>query len=480
MSSGNILEQIIARRREEIAQQRAKTGLKSLRARAERAREGKPRQRLQARLQRDDGIHIIAEFKRASPSRGLLRREADAAAFAALYEKAGACALSVLTEPGFFRGSLEDLRQARAGSDLPILRKDFVIDPLQIEEAAAAGADAILLIAAALDDETLAHLRVLAEDDLGLDALVEVHTEEEMERAAACGAKLIGVNNRDLRTFATTVETSLRLAARAPAGATLVSESGISSSGQIAALLRSGYRGFLIGESLMQAADPEALLRALRVSAAEKPKIKVCGLTRAEDARLCGELGVDLVGLNFSPASARCLTPKDARALIDAVRPQFPALQFVGVFVEQDFAFVQNIAGELALDAIQLHGDEAPDYVRALQAPFLIKALRVGNGFSPASARAYDCDAVLLDTYSPSVRGGSGEVFDWSIAVAVKSNGQRVFLAGGLTAENVAKAIDVVRPFAIDVCSGIEDAPGRKNEEKLRRLLGALECHAQK
>ncbi len=181
----------------------------------------------------------------------------------ARYERGGACAISILTEPQFFRGSLDDLRQARALTELPILRKDFIVDEFQIYEAAAAGADAVLLIVAALTDAELSRFRELAEGELGLDALVEVHDAAEMERAAACGAKLIGVNNRDLRTFVTLLATSEALAPAAPAGSILVSESGISSRADIDRLRGCGYRGFLIGESLLRADDPAALLHSL-------------------------------------------------------------------------------------------------------------------------------------------------------------------------------------------------------------------------
>lgn len=223
-----------------------------------------PGRRFQEALGESDDIAIIAEFKRASPSLGEIRGDAAPGQMIALYEAGGAAAISVLTEPAFFKGSLDDLKAARASTRLPILRKDFIVDKIQIVEAAAAGADAILLIVAALSDEELFRFRVLAEDELGLDALVEVHDAPEMRRAIACGATLIGVNNRNLRTFVTSLETSVELAPLAPPGATLVSESGISSRADIERLQECGYRGFLIGEALMRAADPVALLESLR------------------------------------------------------------------------------------------------------------------------------------------------------------------------------------------------------------------------
>ncbi len=251
----NFLDEIVQRRRQQLASERT----------ISRARVfSKTPLRLRKALSESDDVNIIGEFKRASPSRGLIRENAQPAPTVSLYESAGVCAISILTEPEYFCGSLDDLRAARATTRLPILRKDFIIDESQIDEAAVAGADAILLIVAALQNHELVRLRETAEDQLGLDALVEVHTREEMLRAADCGATLIGVNNRDLRTFATSLETSVQLAEFAPHGSILVSESGLSSRADIARLTQCGYRGFLIGEALMRANDPVALIHTLR------------------------------------------------------------------------------------------------------------------------------------------------------------------------------------------------------------------------
>jgi indole-3-glycerol phosphate synthase len=208
-----------------------------------------------------DGINIIAEFKRRSPSKGLIRGDADLSQIVKSYEAGGASAISVLTEEDYFSGSLDDLRQVKKSVDLPVLRKDFIFDEYQIYESAAAGADAVLLIVAALADEQLESLRRLIEDELGMDALIEVHTREEMQRAIACGANLIGVNNRNLHTFEVSLETSLSLATEAPAGSVLISESGLNNSTDLARLHHAGYRGFLIGESLMRSENPEVVLR---------------------------------------------------------------------------------------------------------------------------------------------------------------------------------------------------------------------------
>lgn len=207
---------------------------------------------------------FIAEIKRASPSRGVLRDPVDVAEMARAYHKGGASAVSVLTEPDFFRGSNEDLARVAAAVDLPLLRKDFIVSAAQLRESALLGASAVLLIAAVLAPADLRDLRRIAEEELGLAALVEVHTPEEMAVAVSAGATLIGINNRDLRTFQVSLDTCEWLAGLAPPGVTLVAESGIRSAGDVRRLQAAGIQAFLVGESLMVAADPAKQLRALR------------------------------------------------------------------------------------------------------------------------------------------------------------------------------------------------------------------------
>ena len=210
-----------------------------------------------------EGINIIAEFKRRSPSKGVIRADATPIQIAKSYQAGGAIAMSVLTEEDYFAGSLADLREVKSAVPLPVLRKDFVFDEYQVFESAAVAADAILLIVAALDDDLLLRLRRLAEDELRMDALVEVHNSEEMKRAANCGANLIGVNNRDLRSFTVSLDTSLSLAPDAPDDALLISESGLNTPDDLKLLRAAGYSGFLIGESLMRTPEPEKALRNL-------------------------------------------------------------------------------------------------------------------------------------------------------------------------------------------------------------------------
>ncbi len=261
--SSDFLSKIIERKAARLAEAKAARPLEEVRREALAVRaDARPHLFRQA-LEDAGRVNVIAEFKRASPSKGEIRAGASVAETVRAYERGGAAALSVLTEEDFFRGSLADLREAKASTRLPVLRKDFVFEPYQVFESAAAGADALLLIVAALDDETLVRLLRLTEEELGMDALVEVHTADELDRALEAGTRVVGVNNRDLRTFEVSLQTSIELAARAPAGTLLVSESGLRGAGDVDRLRSQGFRAFLVGETLMRAEDPEAALRYL-------------------------------------------------------------------------------------------------------------------------------------------------------------------------------------------------------------------------
>ena len=257
------LDEIFGVKRRRVAEAMRSADLSRVAESARKTRSKFPPHPFRFAVENRTRLNIIAEFKRASPSKGVIGEGRDLAATVRAYEEGGACAVSILTEEDFFRGSLNDLRTAREAISLPILRKDFVFDEFQIYEAAHAGADAVLLIAAALPVDELERLRYIAEDKLGMDALVEVHTREEMDAVSGTGSKLIGVNNRDLRTFSVSLDVSRELIAHAPAGAILISESGISRREELIELRRLGYHGFLIGETLMRSGEPETSLRSL-------------------------------------------------------------------------------------------------------------------------------------------------------------------------------------------------------------------------
>jgi indole-3-glycerol phosphate synthase len=253
--SSTILDRILAETRAEVERRKRDVPLEEL-----------PRRRRSFRAAlRGPGMGVIAEFKRRSPSAGALREDADLPEIVGAYEHGGAVALSVLTEGPNFDGSLEDLRAARAVSELPILRKDFIVDPYQLQEARAAGADAVLLIVAALSSGELESLHDRAHA-MGLDVLVEVHDDEELQSALGHGAEIVGINNRDLRDFSVDMERTARLMSRIPSSVTVVSESGISTAAQLHRLRQAGVHAVLVGETLMRSVDPAGALRALRAS----------------------------------------------------------------------------------------------------------------------------------------------------------------------------------------------------------------------
>lgn len=253
----------MALKRARLEQSKKARAIEGLRAEATEVRRDSQPHALRAALGNNDCINIIAEFKRASPSKGVIAANVEPSRIARSYEAGGAAAISVLTEEDRFQGSLDDLRAIRAAVKLPVLRKDFIFDEYQLYESAAAGADALLLIVAALDDERLRRLRSITEDELKMDALVEVHTKDEMHRAEAAGAKLVGINNRDLRSFKVSLNVSVELARDAPSDILLVAESGLHAGDDLRRLRSLGCQGFLIGETLMRAERPDEALREL-------------------------------------------------------------------------------------------------------------------------------------------------------------------------------------------------------------------------
>jgi indole-3-glycerol phosphate synthase len=261
-ATGDLLTAILAATRRIVQVRQQREPLAALAARAEKSRAGVGRFRaaLQGPFPR-----IIAECKRRSPSRGVLKQAYEPASIAKGYERAGAAAISVLTEPTFFDGALAHLQAVREAVHVPVLRKDFIVSDYQLLEAAAAGADAVLLIVAALDPPSLAALHARA-DDLGLDVLVEVHSADELSTALDAGARIVGVNNRNLRTLAVDVTASETLASRMPSGVVRVSESGLKEASDLVRLGRLGYNAFLIGERFMTEDDPGAALHALASS----------------------------------------------------------------------------------------------------------------------------------------------------------------------------------------------------------------------
>jgi indole-3-glycerol phosphate synthase len=254
-----ILDDILAEKRRAVSSARLRIPLAEIEARAAAIA---PTRGFLASLRSASGIACIAEFKRRSPSKGWIRRAADVAEVVAAYQRGGASAISVLTDTPFFGGELADLTSARAATELPILRKDFVIDPYQVAEARAAGADALLLIVAALGERDLREL-LAATRAFGMEALVETHDADELRRAIAAGARVIGVNNRDLRTFHVDTDLAVELRPQVPGEYLMVAESGVRTADDVQRLRRAGIEAVLVGEALMRSPDPESALREL-------------------------------------------------------------------------------------------------------------------------------------------------------------------------------------------------------------------------
>lgn len=445
-----VLAEIVARKRVDVAARLAG-----------RSGDAEPTRRsLRAALARP-GARFILEVKRGSPSGGAIRPGADAAALARAYRGA-ADAISVLTDAPFFGGSLEDLRGVRREYPGPILAKDFIVDPRQVAEARRHGADAVLVILAVLDDGEAAAVMAEARR-LGMDVLVEAHDEAEVRRAVALGADMIGLNNRDLDTLRVDLAVTERLAALVPADILVVAESGISSRADVARLAPCAD-AFLVGSSLMRAEDPGEAARALAFG-----RVKVCGVTDGHDAAMAAGHGAAYAGVVMVSNTPRAVTCRQAEAIAEA-----SPVPLVGVFRNEKPIQVAYGARALGLRAVQLHGDEDALYIRALRGLLpeeteIWAAAAVGREVPRPRLGA---DRTLFDTQIGGRSGGTGIAFDWA-RLDGRADLCRSLLAGGLRPSNAAAAARV-GAYALDVGSGVEMAPGRKDSGKLHAFFEAL------
>ncbi|GAC1566145.1 MAG: bifunctional indole-3-glycerol-phosphate synthase TrpC/phosphoribosylanthranilate isomerase TrpF [Ktedonobacteraceae bacterium] len=419
-------------------------------------------------LRTGSAIKLIAEVKRASPSKGLLAPQLDPLEVAHIYESNGAAAISVLTEPHFFLGSPDYLTAIKRVVQVPVLRKDFIFDEYQCYEARTCGADAILLICAILDDTQLLHLLDTAHS-MSMHCLVEVHSAEEASRAVAAGAHIIGINSRDLITFEMNPHLIRELRPLIPVDRVVVAESGIHTQADARRLARNDVQAMLVGESLVVAHDIPAQMRSLLQGANEGTQVKICGLRSPEQAKIAIDAGADMLGLIFYEPSHRYIQPQAARALVETLQRENTTADFVGVFVNREADFINDITEQVGLQFVQLHGDEAPEFCQHINRP-VIKALRLDGPGDVSRVRAYHETSwrVLLDTPTPHW-GGTGETHDWTLARSIAQE-IPILLAGGLTPENVAEAIHQVCPWGIDVSSGVE-TNHMKDEEKIREFI---------
>ncbi|MDA8479304.1 bifunctional indole-3-glycerol-phosphate synthase TrpC/phosphoribosylanthranilate isomerase TrpF [Citrobacter sp. Awk 4] len=403
---------------------------------------------------------FILECKKASPSKGVIRENFDPAQIAGVY-KHYASAISVLTDEKYFQGSFDFLPVVSAIAPQPILCKDFIIDPYQIYLARHYQADACLLMLSVLDDEQYRQLATVAHS-LKMGVLTEVSNEEELERAIALGAKVVGINNRDLRDLSIDLNRTRQLAPRLGHDVTVISESGINTYGQVRELSHFA-NGFLIGSALMSEDNLHAAVR--RVLLGEN---KVCGLTRPQDAKAAYDAGAIYGGLIFVASSPRAVSVEQARDVMAAA-----PLRYVGVFRDADIAQVCEKATTLSLKAVQLHGHEDQAYVNALRAALpeqvqIWKALSVGDTLP---ARDYQhIDKYVLD----NGQGGTGQRFDWSLLQGQTLD--NVFLAGGLGADN---CVDAAKTgcAGLDFNSGVESQPGIKDARLLTSVFQTLRAY---
>jgi indole-3-glycerol phosphate synthase / phosphoribosylanthranilate isomerase len=370
------------------------------------------------------GLGAIAEIKRRSPSAGDLRPDADPAALAAAYERAGACAVSVLVDERF-GGTWDDLRAARASAALPLLAKGFFSAEDDLRTAREAGADAALLLLRDLDDAACASLLVAAEE-LGLETLVEAHDAGELDRAVALGASVIGINARDLSTFDIDRRAQLELVARAPRDRVVVAESGVSTRAQGAEAELAGADAILVGSALMRAPDPATKLAELL----SRPLVKVCGLTREEDVEAAAAAGADLLGFVLAPES-----PRAAAEVLEVPEGTLTVAVWVGE------------AGESPADLDQVHPRE--------------------------HGKVRGRDAVLLRAGEPvamhvDLPWDEDDSAHWARAASTDG---RIVLAGRLDAGNVRAAIERVRPWGVDASSRLETSPGVKDHAKVRAYV---------
>lgn len=405
------------------------------------------------------GARFIMEIKKASPSGHRSRVSVDDAASA--YGPV-ADAISVLTDEPFFDGSLWDIDAVRAKFDGPILAKDFVIDPRQVTEARAHGADAVLAILSVLDDSEVASVMAEAAR-LNMDVVVEAHDELEVRRAVALGAQIFGINNRDLKTLSTDLAVTERLAGLLPDERILVSESGIQSRSDVERLAER-VDAFLVGSSLMAADNVAFAARSL-----VHGPVKICGLTSEADIAAAADAGATHAGLVLAEDNPRRVGREGSALVAEA---QHRGLRAVGVFRDQSCAEIASAANSFGLDAVQLHGREGElDRLRT-ELPDSCEiwaACGVDNKPEPARAGA---DRTLFDTMVGGRSGGMGRPFDWRL-IAGRPDLCRSFLAGGIGPHN-ARAAQQVGAFGIDVGSGVEAAPGRKDAGKLDSLFAAL------
>lgn len=403
---------------------------------------------------------FILECKKASPSKGLIREDFDPVRIAKTYQPYAA-AISVLTDEKYFQGSYDFLKMVSSAVHQPVLCKDFIIDAYQVYLARYYQADAILLMLSVLDDDTYRDLSALAHS-LDMGVLTEISNENERQRAIELGAKVIGINNRDLRDLSIDLERTRKLAAGLPNDTIIISESGIRQHRQVRELSQFAH-GFLIGSSLMAQQNLDLALRRLLLG-----NNKICGLTRPQDAKTALQMGAVYGGLIFAEKSPRKVSLQKAQQIINEA-----SLQYVGVFQNQPVDIVSDIARTLSLTAVQLHGHENEDYINTLRT-VLPEHCEIWKAIDMSKTAEFseipNVDHLLLDNGS----GGTGKPFDWQLINPQLQHNN--MLAGGLNADNCQQAA-TLGCYGLDFNSGVEVSPGIKSSQKIKQVFQQLRCY---
>ncbi|KAI8628617.1 indole-3-glycerol phosphate synthase-domain-containing protein [Xylariaceae sp. FL1651] len=518
----NILQQIYARRREAVAAQKEIPSQRPQDLEAVYKLNAAPPQIpfVERLRQSPFNVSLMAEIKRGSPSKGVFALDIDAPTQAKKYALAGASVISVLTEPDWFKGSIEDLRAVRQVlNGMPnrpaILRKEFIFEEYQVLEARLAGADTVLLIVKMLDEELLTRLYKYCLS-LGMEPLVEVQNAEEMATAMKLGSKVIGVNNRNLESFEVDLSTTSRLRSLVPKETIICALSGINTHEDVVANHKDGVNAILVGESIMRAPDASQFIQQLcsgkvtaQTTESEPLLVKICGTRTPEAALVAAEAGADLIGMILVPGRKRTVSDEAARAISAAVHgfsrpadaassssalPTDRATDFfasaarklsvpgrtrpllVGVFLNQPLAQILELTARYALDIVQLHGTEPLEWTSHIPVPVMRR-------FAPAEPGIGTRGYHAVPLFDSGSAGGSGQLLD---AVAVKAALERdrelrIMLAGGLAPENVAEVIkntgdDATRIVGVDVSSGVEDADGKQSLERIREFVKAAKA----
>ncbi|WP_068547847.1 bifunctional indole-3-glycerol-phosphate synthase TrpC/phosphoribosylanthranilate isomerase TrpF [Thalassotalea crassostreae] len=455
----NILEKIVADKRIEVEQLKASRPLASF------IDDLQPSTKDMYASLAQENAGFILECKKASPSKGLIREHFDVLDIALTYQKYAA-AISVLTDYKYFQGTHEYLKMVTDKVSCPVLNKDFFIDEYQICLGRYYGADAILLMLSVLSDDEYKHLASVALR-YNMAILTEVSNAEETTRAIKLGAKLIGINNRNLRDLSTNLTTTFELAPMIPDGTLIISESGIYTNKQVRELAPA-VNGFLVGSSVMAKDDIDLACRELIFG-----DNKVCGLTSTADVSAVIQAGAVYAGFIFTEQSTRHVSFEQARRIIEELaEASMASINYVGVFKDQSVDEVSNFANHLNLDAVQLHGNEDDQFIDALRIHLnshckIVKAISVMQQLPKLN---YGADSYLLDAQ----QGGSGQAFNWQLLANSQQDFSNCMLAGGLNIDNIRSALELCAEqelVGLDINSGIEVSPGVKDHNKLKKAF---------